>query len=169
MCRCRTTSRRRCWTSTSSGPARTRPKTWGCTRTRTSRGTRAARRVSQTWTTLKQWIDCYDLSIRYVDDCVAVIVEKLKAAGVYEDTVIVISADHGENNGHLGIYGEHGTADHATCNIPFIVRWPNVTKPSASMRACTTTSTGRRRCSNCSASSHTHPGYLGRPVVCKAP
>ncbi len=81
-------------------------------------------------TTLKQWIDCYDLSIRYVDDCVAVIVEKLKAAGVYEDTVIVISADHGENNGHLGIYGEHGTADHATCNIPFIVRWPNVTKPS---------------------------------------
>ncbi len=79
---------------------------------------------------VKQWVDGYDTAIRYVDDCVAVIVEKLKAAGVYDDTVIVISADHGENQGHLGIYGEHGTADHATCNIPFIVRWPGVTKPT---------------------------------------
>ncbi|MEM1028274.1 MAG: sulfatase-like hydrolase/transferase, partial [Planctomycetota bacterium] len=70
------------------------------------------------------WIDGYDTAIRYVDDCVARIVEQLKAAGVYDDTVIVISADHGENHGHLGIYGEHGTADHGTCNIPFIIRWP---------------------------------------------
>ncbi|MEM1447379.1 MAG: sulfatase [Planctomycetota bacterium] len=73
---------------------------------------------------LKQWIDGYDTAIRYVDDCVARIVDQLKAAGVYDDTVIVISADHGENQGQLGIYGEHGTADHGTCNIPFIVRWP---------------------------------------------
>ncbi len=76
--------------------------------------------------TLKQWIDGYDTAIRYVDDKIQQIIDKLKAAGVYDDTVIIISADHGENQGDLGgIYGEHGTADHATCHIPMIVRWPN--------------------------------------------
>lgn len=41
-----------------------------------------------------------------------------------EDTAILISADHGESLGELGIYSEHGTADEATCRIPMIVRWP---------------------------------------------
>ncbi len=74
--------------------------------------------------TLKQWFDGYDTAIRYVDDQIKWMVDRLKAAGVYEDTVIIISADHGENQGELGIYGEHGTADHATCRIPMIVKWP---------------------------------------------
>ena len=73
---------------------------------------------------LKQWLDGYDTAIRYVDDQVKAIVEKLKADGVYDDTAIIISADHGENQGELGIYGEHGTADQGTCNIPMIVKWP---------------------------------------------
>jgi arylsulfatase A-like enzyme len=41
-----------------------------------------------------------------------------------EDLVVIISSDHGENMGELGIYGEHGTADLATCRIPLIIRWP---------------------------------------------
>ena len=73
---------------------------------------------------LKQWIDGYDTGIRYVDDQIAQIVEALKTAGVYDQTAIVISADHGENQGELGIYGEHATADQATCRIPLIIRWP---------------------------------------------
>ena len=73
---------------------------------------------------LKKWIDGYDTAIRYVDDCIRAIIDKLKAAGVYDDTAIIISADHGENQGELGIYGEHGTADQGTCNIPMIIKWP---------------------------------------------
>lgn len=73
---------------------------------------------------LKQWIDGYDTGIRYVDDQVARIVDLLQSAGVYDDTAIIISADHGENQGQLGIYGEHATADVGTCRVPLIVRWP---------------------------------------------
>lgn len=73
---------------------------------------------------LRQWIDGYDVGIRYVDDQVARVVATLQSAGIYDDVAIVISADHGENQGELGIYGEHATADAATCNIPLIVRWP---------------------------------------------
>ena len=76
--------------------------------------------------TLKQWLDGYDTAIRYVDDMIGGIVAKLKAARVYDDTAIIISADHGENQGELGIYGEHGTADQATCRIPLIVKWPGM-------------------------------------------
>jgi len=74
--------------------------------------------------TMKHWIDGYDTGVRYVDDRVGWIVAQLKAAGVYDDTAIIISADHGENLGELGIYSEHGTADRGTCHIPMIIKWP---------------------------------------------
>ena len=73
---------------------------------------------------LVKWIDGYDTAIRYVDDAVGRIVDKLKQLGIYDETAIIISADHGENHGELGLYGEHATADHATCNIPMIIKWP---------------------------------------------
>lgn len=73
---------------------------------------------------LRKMIDGYDTGTRYVDHQIGLIVKMLKDAGVYEDTAIIISADHGENQGELGIYGEHGTADQGTCNIPMIIKWP---------------------------------------------
>ncbi|MEO1237698.1 MAG: sulfatase [Planctomycetota bacterium] len=89
----------------------------------TERFPRTPQRVTD-MDSLKQWIDGYDTAVRYVDDAIGRLVKQLKDAGIYEDTAIVISADHGENQGDLGLYGEHGTADHATCHIPFIVKWP---------------------------------------------
>ena len=77
---------------------------------------------------LRQVIDGYDNGVRYVDDQVSMIVESLKSQGLYDDTVIVISGDHGENLGELGIYGEHGTADNITCRVPMIVKWPGMAK-----------------------------------------
>jgi arylsulfatase A-like enzyme len=71
-------------------------------------------------------VDGYDTAIRYVDDRVGKIVQMLKDAGVYDDTAIIISADHGENFGELGLYAEHATADVATCRIPMIVKWPKM-------------------------------------------
>ncbi|MGF1633813.1 MAG: sulfatase [Phycisphaerae bacterium] len=68
--------------------------------------------------------DGYDTAIRYVDDMIAQIVAMLKKAGVYDETAIIISADHGENMGELRIWGEHGTADRVTCNVPMIIKWP---------------------------------------------
>ena len=73
---------------------------------------------------LRRVIDGYDNGVRYVDDQIAKIVADLKAAGVYDDTMIVISADHGENLGELGIYSEHGTADDITCHVPLIIKYP---------------------------------------------
>jgi arylsulfatase A-like enzyme len=74
------------------------------------------------------WFNGYDTAIRYVDDQIGRITGILKDMGVYEDTVIVITADHGENQGELGLYGEHGTADAITTRIPMVVKGPGVVR-----------------------------------------
>lgn len=73
-------------------------------------------------------IDGYDCGVRYMDEHIGKIISNLEKQGVLDETIIVITADHGENLGELGIYGEHGTADHATCRIPMIIRWPGMLK-----------------------------------------
>jgi choline-sulfatase len=73
---------------------------------------------------LRRHIDGYDCGIAYMDDHIGRILEALADAGVLDDLVVIISADHGENHGELGIYKEHGTADHVTCRIPMVIRWP---------------------------------------------
>lgn len=73
---------------------------------------------------MRKLIDGYDCGIRYADDHFGKILAALDKQGVLDDTVIIISSDHGENYSELGLYAEHGTADYATCRIPMIIRWP---------------------------------------------
>jgi arylsulfatase A-like enzyme len=73
---------------------------------------------------LRRYIDGYDCGIRYMDDHIGQLFAALEEAGVMDDLAIIISSDHGENLGELGLYGEHGTADNITCRIPLIIRWP---------------------------------------------
>ncbi len=73
---------------------------------------------------LRRCIDGYDCGIRYMDEHIGRILSKLEEQGVLEDTAIIVTSDHGENFGELGIYSEHGTADCTTCRIPMIIKWP---------------------------------------------
>lgn len=76
---------------------------------------------------VKQWIDGYDTGIRYADDHAGRLLAALEQQGVLDDTVIIISSDHGENQGELNVWGDHQTADAITCRIPLIIRWPGIT------------------------------------------
>lgn len=73
---------------------------------------------------LRDCIDGYDCGIRYMDDHIGAILAKLDEMGILDETMIIVTADHGENFGELGIYSEHGTADRITCRIPMIIRYP---------------------------------------------
>lgn len=75
---------------------------------------------------VKTLFDGYDLGINYSDYHVGIIMEKLKDMKIYDDVMIIISSDHGENMGELGIYSEHATADNITCRIPFIMKWDKI-------------------------------------------
>lgn len=72
------------------------------------------------------WIDGYDVGIRYMDDHIGMLIDRLEAEGVLEETLIIVSADHGENQGELNVYGDHHTADDKTCRVPLVVRGPDV-------------------------------------------
>jgi choline-sulfatase len=75
---------------------------------------------------VRRVLDGYDCGIRYMDGHIGQLLGALRQAGVLDDLAIIVSSDHGENLGELGIYGEHGTADHTTCRIPMLLRWPGV-------------------------------------------
>lgn len=73
---------------------------------------------------VRKLIDGYDCGIAYADHLVGQIISKLKDLGIYEETAIIVTADHGENLGELGLYSEHATADAPCCHIPLIIKWP---------------------------------------------
>jgi choline-sulfatase len=75
---------------------------------------------------VKRWIDGYDVGIRYADEHAGRLLNALADAGVLEDTVIMVSSDHGENQGELNVWGDHQTADQITCRVPLIVCGPGI-------------------------------------------
>ena len=77
---------------------------------------------------VKTFIDNYDCGIKYADHLLGQVLDRLKEQGIYDETAIIISSDHGENMGELGLYAEHGTADNITHRIPMIVKWPGGAK-----------------------------------------
>jgi choline-sulfatase len=72
-------------------------------------------------------INGYDGAIAYLDEQLGRVFDLLKAQGVWDETAIIISADHGEAFGELGQYMEHGSAAPAVHHIPLIIKWPGIT------------------------------------------
>lgn len=70
--------------------------------------------------------DGYDVGVSYMDRYVGKLLDVLREQGVFEETLVVISGDHGENLGELNVYGDHQTADEKTCNVPLILHGPSV-------------------------------------------
>ena len=70
----------------------------------------------------------YFASVNGVDDQIGRVIAKLKEAGLYENTIIVFSADHGEMLGSQGLMHKNVWFKEAY-KIPLIVHYPKVIKP----------------------------------------
>ena len=77
---------------------------------------------------MRMWYDGYDTGIRYMDEHIGRLLAILEDEGVLDETAIILSGDHGEQQGELNVYGDHHCADLATCRIPMIVRWPGASQ-----------------------------------------
>jgi arylsulfatase A-like enzyme len=75
---------------------------------------------------VKTLFDGYDVGVRYADDHVGRLLNKLADLGVLDETTVIISSDHGEALGELGVYADHQAADQATARIPMILRGPGI-------------------------------------------
>jgi arylsulfatase A-like enzyme len=66
----------------------------------------------------------YDAEVAYTDEEIGRLLDGLTEAGLAEDTLVVVSADHGEG------LGDHGVLLHAIClyeeavRVPLVLRWP---------------------------------------------
>lgn len=66
----------------------------------------------------------YDAEIRHVDHYVGEILSLLKDRGLYDDTLITITADHGEEFGEHGLYSHHWSTHDGTQRVPLLVKPP---------------------------------------------
>jgi arylsulfatase A-like enzyme len=66
----------------------------------------------------------YDAEINYVDSQLGRLVDWLRRAGLYEESLIVVTADHGEEFGEHGLYREHWSTHDGTQRVPLLVKPP---------------------------------------------
>ena len=65
----------------------------------------------------------YDAALAYMDSCIQVVLEKLQALGIEENTIVVFVSDHGETlYDHDCYFDHHGMYD-CTLVVPLIVCW----------------------------------------------
>jgi len=76
----------------------------------------------------KRPIDRYDSEVAYTDHHIGRLLDALKERGLYEDTVVVVTADHGEE------FADHGGAEHTrtlyeeVLRIPLIIKVPGLSR-----------------------------------------
>lgn len=71
----------------------------------------------------------YEADIRYMDACVGRILELLEAGGELDRTIVVITADHGEEFGEHGIVGHQYAFHREITHVPLILWQPGATAP----------------------------------------
>jgi choline-sulfatase len=75
---------------------------------------------------LKKALRAYYGMITCVDDMVGDLVAQLKKDGIYENTYIIFTSDHGDNLGEHGMIGNKHTPMEGSVAVPLIITGPGV-------------------------------------------
>lgn len=68
----------------------------------------------------------YDANLAYVDSLVGEVIEGLKDRGEWDDTIFILTADHGEAFWQHGVWGHGRHIFDEFVKIPFLIRMPGV-------------------------------------------
>jgi Sulfatase len=66
----------------------------------------------------------YDANVSYQDDLLGQLVEKLKSWGVWDKTMLIITADHGDEQWEDGRVGHGGSVRESLVHVPLVVHYP---------------------------------------------
>ncbi len=77
----------------------------------------------------------YDGEIRYADDNVGKLISLLESLGIYDETAIIMTSDHGESLGEHHFYFDHHEVYETTIRVPLIVRYPKMAPKDQSIKA----------------------------------
>ena len=91
----------------------------------TTDNTREQRELLRSLDELRESIDVlYDATVREADEGVGRLVAKLRAAGLWEDTLFVLVSDHGEELGDHGGWQHDQSVYEELLHVPMIVHFP---------------------------------------------
>ena len=82
----------------------------------------------------EQWIDLYDAALVELDATLQRIPALLSATGHGQDTIVLVTADHGERFFERGQIGHGGRLDEAVLRVPLIIRGPGIARGRRSQR-----------------------------------
>jgi len=68
----------------------------------------------------------YDSNVSYQDDLIGQLIEKLKTWGVWDQTMLIITADHGDEQWEDGRVGHGGSVRETLIHVPLVVHYPPV-------------------------------------------
>jgi arylsulfatase len=69
-------------------------------------------------------IDLYDANLAYGDHCVGLLLDVLRARGLYDDALVVLTADHGEAMWQHGRWGHNDQLYEEMVHVPLVVKPP---------------------------------------------
>ncbi len=69
-------------------------------------------------------ISQYDGAIAYVDHCLGRLFSEMKRMGLYDNTLVIITSDHGEAFGERGVIGHASTVYQDQIRVPLVIRYP---------------------------------------------
>ena len=90
----------------------------------TKKGEFYAGKTSVSESEMNTFTDLYDGEIQYIDEQLGRLFDYLKKTGEWEDTLLIVFADHGELFGERGLVGHHFCLDNALLHIPLLIKWP---------------------------------------------
>jgi arylsulfatase A-like enzyme len=74
---------------------------------------------------LGEYVDAYDTEIAFVDEAIGSVIRELKAQDLYDRSLIIFTADHGEALGENEVFFRHGWRLHdADVRVPLFVKPP---------------------------------------------
>jgi len=76
----------------------------------------------------------YDAEVAYVDAIVQRLFDVLEVEDVFDDSLLVVTSDHGENLGEHGHQGHSFTLYDSTIRVPLLIRPPGGAGPDAPIR-----------------------------------
>jgi arylsulfatase A-like enzyme len=66
----------------------------------------------------------YTRSVRFLDDWLARVLEALDGSGALDDTLVIVTSDHGENLGDGGLIGHAFSLDNRLIRVPLVAAGP---------------------------------------------
>jgi arylsulfatase A-like enzyme len=68
----------------------------------------------------------YDASVAYQDSRMAQLFDHLREEGLLDETLLVVTSDHGENLGEHGMLGHNLSMANTLLHVPLVVRYPRL-------------------------------------------